>query len=157
MQTYYADAANAVIVLFCLGLLAGMIYLSKMTKANGFIWKAVAFGWLVVCRILLVAQVEPFATYSAQVTFLFYILFGVGMILTIVKLRGIYRNGYGHAREYATAGKAAEMVRLAEKAAFKAAESASKAMEAAEHAEAMAHASKQAAGVANRATEESRQ
>ena len=65
----------------------------------------------------------------------------MGLILTVVKLRSVYRNGYGHAREYATADKAADMVKLAERAAFKAAESASKAMEAAEHAEAIAQAS----------------
>jgi hypothetical protein len=153
----YADLLNAIIVIFAIGILAGLLYLCKLTKANGFVWKAAAFGWVALVRILLVAHIEPFVKYSAQVTLPFYLLFAVGAYLTIVKLLSVYRNGVDHAREHVTAEKAAEMVKLAEKAAHAAADSATIAMEAAQRAELMAQQSRAASTSANRATEISRE
>lgn len=157
MLAPYADLLNALVVAFAVAIFGGLLYLCKLTKANGFIWKAAAFGWVAIARILLVAHVGPFVKYSAQIILPFYLLFGVGVWLTIVKLLSVYSNGYSHAREHVTADKAAEMVKLAEKAAARAADSATLAMEAAQRAERMAHESRVASSGANRATEQSRE
>ena len=84
--------ANAFVAASALLIVWGLLWLWNRTKAQGFIWKASAFGWIALCRILLVAEVHPFVVYSAQVALPFYVLFGIGLVLTISKLRSVYQT-----------------------------------------------------------------
>ena len=93
ITTHYVGIINAIVAIFALGILAGMLYLCKLTHANGFIWKAAAFFWVAINRCLLLAHIMPFAQYSAQSALPFYILFAIGAWLTITKLLSVYRNG----------------------------------------------------------------
>jgi hypothetical protein len=148
----YADLINGLIVVASIAILCGLAYLVKLTKASGFYWKAAAFGWIALVRLLLVVRVEPFVVHSAQVTLPFYLLFGIGLWLTIAKLLSVYRNGRYPSQTVVTAEQAAELVRLAKEAAILAANAASDALIAAETAERAAHASGKAASAADRAT-----
>ena len=85
---------NIVVVVCAVVIMLGLLYVCKLTRADGFIWKAAAFGWVVVCRVLLVAGVHPFVVYSSQIVLPFYLLFIIGLWLTITKLRSVYRNGW---------------------------------------------------------------
>jgi hypothetical protein len=84
------DVPNIIAAVLSLAILVGLVYIRQLTGANGFIWKAAAFGWIAFCRVLLVAGVHPFVAYSAQLAVPFYALFGVGLGLTIAKLRTVY-------------------------------------------------------------------
>jgi len=91
-----SDIPNVVVLILSVAILVGLLYVCRMTRANGFIWKAAAFGWIAFCRVMLVAGVHPFVQYSAQLALPFYVLFGIGLWLTITKLRSVYRNGGTH-------------------------------------------------------------
>jgi len=159
------DIPNAVIAVFALVCFGGLAYTYRLTKASGFLWKAGGFGWIAFSRILLVADVEPFVTYSAQMALPFYVLYGAGLILTIHKLHSVYEHYMPAYRGgVPMAAHAAQMVELAELAATKAAEAAStaagaavKAAEAAKVAETIAQQSREAAVGANRSTAEARE
>ena len=92
----FAEGLNLIIVVLALAMLVGLLYMCRMTRARGFVWKAAAFGWIAFFRILLVANIHPFVQYSSQLALPFYLLFGVGLLLTITKLRSVYRNGGTH-------------------------------------------------------------
>lgn len=85
---------NLFVVALALFCLAGELYLCHMTRASGFVWKAAAFGYALVTRGLLAFHVWPavFVDHSGQVILPFYILFGIGIVLTVLKLRSVYRS-----------------------------------------------------------------
>jgi hypothetical protein len=89
---FTAQSTNILIVVAALVVVAAEVYGWHLSGARGFLWKAAAFIYLLVVRALLVAELEPFVRYSAQVTAPFYILFAIGAWLTVWKLRSVYRK-----------------------------------------------------------------
>ena len=116
MPTDYANAFNGIITVISFVILLGLLWLARLTRANGFYWKAAAFAWVVVMRALLYARVEPFVKYSAQVTFPFYVMFLVGLVLTIRKLLLVYKTN-GNVRSAAAIITEQQRIDEAEEAA----------------------------------------
>jgi hypothetical protein len=85
-----ANATNAIIVVAAFAALVGFAYLWRLTQARGFALKALACVWALIARSLLVAGVEPFATYSAPLILPFWLLMVAGVWCTAHKLHGVY-------------------------------------------------------------------
>jgi hypothetical protein len=84
------DIANITIVVLAVLAVVGFWYAWKLTGASGFLWKASAITYILIARILLVSNVEPFVKYSAPFALPFYILIVIGIWLTVFKLRTVY-------------------------------------------------------------------
>lgn len=91
MSIIWTDIVNVIVLLSSLFVVGGLLWLAKLTRSTGFYWKSAAFGWIALNRGLLVAGVWPFSVYSQQLALPFYLLFSVGIILTIRVLLRVYQ------------------------------------------------------------------
>jgi hypothetical protein len=157
MNEITVDIGNVIAVVAVATIIVFALLVYRMTRATWTLMMAVGFALFGVVRIGIAADTPGIEPWSRTITAGIYILFAGAFALLWWNMRKFYNTNGFPPVDYAAADRAARMVKLAELAATKAAESASKAAEAAKMAETIAQESRAAAIEANRSTTEARE
>jgi hypothetical protein len=82
---------NVAIAMSSLCIMGGFVWLARLTHASGFYWKVAAFAFLTINRGLLVLDEPFFVDHSQQFALGFYVLFAIGVVLTLKALLQVYQ------------------------------------------------------------------